>query len=339
MASLGNQTDNSATGSILKARPDHRFDALNSADFSLRPRLATHDVFSLTSEKPETNYQSAVFEKDVKPDLFWQSAGYEFKSVIPKSTPSSEKVRALIDSILDDVTSNRESAALRGPSTIQLASLDLTTLPAASAPSAVSSVFSDPVFSLGSLESWPTASDLTFRNVDFSSDFLVTPVTEILSEEPTKLEVANLVTKNRLAQVQQPSLIDLTPQLYRKIDLVNRNINASIIPATDSQIYGKNELWTLPLTFGTTRQGDCEDYALEKRQALLNAGIPASALFFAVGHSKATGRHAVLMISTKQGDYILDNMTSEIKPWSEAAYTWTSRQSDVNPRLWSAVSG
>lgn len=127
-------------------------------------------------------------------------------------------------------------------------------------------------------------------------------------------------------------------ELYATIDRVNYKINTTIIPRTDKKNYGRSELWTLPLTFGRGRAGDCEDYALEKREALLKAGIPASSLFFAVGHSPATGRHAVLMIMTDQGDYVLDNMTSEIKPWFEAGYSWISRQSADDPLIWANVN-
>lgn len=116
------------------------------------------------------------------------------------------------------------------------------------------------------------------------------------------------------------------PELFALLNRVNQRINMQIRPRDDIETYGVAEYWALPLTVEGTAEGDCEDYALEKRQALLEAGVPDSALFLAVGHSAATGRHAVLVVSTDQGDYVLDNMTPHILPWGETPYQWQLRQ-------------
>lgn len=133
------------------------------------------------------------------------------------------------------------------------------------------------------------------------------------------------------------------PELFALLNRVNQSINQSIRPRDDIDQYGVEEFWTLPLTLpsnGTdgTPQGDCEDYALEKRRALIEAGIPAEALFLAVGHSIATGRHAVLMVRTDQGDYVLDNMTPYILPWAQTGYVWLSRQVPGNMLAWQRMT-
>lgn len=114
--------------------------------------------------------------------------------------------------------------------------------------------------------------------------------------------------------------------LMALLNRVNQGINMDIRPREDIEQYGVAEYWTLPLTLEGVTDGDCEDYALEKRQALIEAGIPDTALFLAVGYSAMTGRHAVLMVSTDQGDYVLDNITPHILPWSQTAYSWRLRQ-------------
>ncbi|MFC4726490.1 transglutaminase-like cysteine peptidase [Glycocaulis abyssi] len=116
------------------------------------------------------------------------------------------------------------------------------------------------------------------------------------------------------------------PGLFATLNRVNQSINMQIRPREDQELYGVEDHWTLPLTLEGTAEGDCEDYALEKRQALIAAGVPDSALFLAVGYSLATGRHAVLVVSTDQGDYVLDNMTPYILPWADTPYHWTARQ-------------
>ena len=39
-------------------------------------------------------------------------------------------------------------------------------------------------------------------------------------------------------------------------------MNHEIAPATDIEVYGQTEYWTIPTT-----RGDCEDYALSEAQA------------------------------------------------------------------------
>jgi predicted transglutaminase-like cysteine proteinase len=126
--------------------------------------------------------------------------------------------------------------------------------------------------------------------------------------------------------VTQEGVLQAAPALFAVLNDVNQSINMQIRPRDDLDQYGVTEYWTLPLTLEGIAEGDCEDYALEKRRALIEAGVPDSALFLAVGHSRATGRHAVLVVSTDQGDYVLDNMTPRILPWSETPYRWDTRQ-------------
>ncbi|GGG94216.1 hypothetical protein GCM10007420_07140 [Glycocaulis albus] len=128
------------------------------------------------------------------------------------------------------------------------------------------------------------------------------------------------------AGVDAEGRLVMAPELFGLLNRVNQSVNMQIRPRDDQEIYGVGEYWTLPLTLEGTGEGDCEDYALEKRQALIAAGVPESALFLAVGYSLATGRHAVLVVSTDEGDYVLDNMTPYILPWSETPYQWTVRQ-------------
>tara|TARA_Y100000052_G_C2955343_1_gene89693 strand:- start:6108 stop:7388 length:1281 start_codon:yes stop_codon:yes gene_type:complete len=144
-----------------------------------------------------------------------------------------------------------------------------------------------------------------------------------------------LSVKKAATPAKTPSRkINLDDETFKQIERVNRTINARIVPKTDREIYAESERWAMPITYGTTRYGDCEDYALEKRAALIAAGFPEEALYLAIGYSRETGRHAVLMIETHQGDYALDNMTSKIKPWYETPYKWISRQKGGNLLEW-----
>ncbi len=114
-----------------------------------------------------------------------------------------------------------------------------------------------------------------------------------------------------------------------ELDRINRHVNRTIEPATDMEIYGETEVWTLPTT-----RGDCEDYALLKRHLLRAQGWPVSALLMTVVRDEKGEGHAVLMVRTAQGDFVLDNKTDEIKVWHKVGYTYVMRQSYIDPNVW-----
>ena len=124
-----------------------------------------------------------------------------------------------------------------------------------------------------------------------------------------------------------------TPARLSELDQVNRAVNVRITPATDLELYGVVEHWTLP-----TDKGDCEDYALLKRQMLIKRGWPSSALLMTVVRDEQGDGHAVLTARTAQGDFILDNKRPDIRLWHQAGYRYIMRQSFVDPRLWMALT-
>jgi predicted transglutaminase-like cysteine proteinase len=123
-----------------------------------------------------------------------------------------------------------------------------------------------------------------------------------------------------------------TPEQLAELDGVNRQVNRDIKPATDMELYGVLDYWAIPTT-----KGDCEDYALLKRQTLMRAGWPASALLMTVVYDENHEGHAVLTARTARGDYILDNKTNELRLWHQTPYEFLMRQSYINPRIWMAL--
>jgi predicted transglutaminase-like cysteine proteinase len=123
-----------------------------------------------------------------------------------------------------------------------------------------------------------------------------------------------------------------SPQRLMELESVNRAVNREIEPATDFEVYGQTEYWTLP-----TGKGDCEDYALLKRHKLISLGWPASALLMTVVRDHKGEGHAVLTARTVQGDFILDNKTDEVKVWHRTGYDFMMRQSYLNPRIWMSL--
>lgn len=123
--------------------------------------------------------------------------------------------------------------------------------------------------------------------------------------------------------------LDATPERLSELDQVNRHVNQVIEPATDMEVYGVAEFWTLPTT-----RGDCEDFALLKRHILIERGWPASALLMTVVRDEKNEGHAVLTARTSQGDFILDNKAETVKLWNQTPYHFVMRQSYIDPKVW-----
>jgi predicted transglutaminase-like cysteine proteinase len=130
-----------------------------------------------------------------------------------------------------------------------------------------------------------------------------------------------------------PEAIELTPAALRKIESVNKRINARIEPVADAEHAGAPDAWDYP----TDGKGDCEDYALLKRRTLIEAGFPRAALLMTVVKDAHGDGHSVLMARTSHGDFILDNLVDEVKPWTKTNYRFVKRQAQDNQNVWVSI--
>ncbi|CAH1668628.1 MULTISPECIES: transglutaminase-like cysteine peptidase [unclassified Chelatococcus] len=121
----------------------------------------------------------------------------------------------------------------------------------------------------------------------------------------------------------EPAKIMLSQARWSEIAAINRRINAAIRPMPDIQHWGLVESWDFP----DDGVGDCEDYVLEKRKQLVAAGLPRRALLITVVLDEANAGHAVLMVRTDRGDFVLDNKRDAILPWSATGYRFIKRES------------
>lgn len=48
--------------------------------------------------------------------------------------------------------------------------------------------------------------------------------------------------------------------------------------------------------------------------------------------------HAVLTVRTDRGDYVLDNLEPQIKPWNETSYDYLKRQSTHYTGAWVSIT-
>ena len=122
-----------------------------------------------------------------------------------------------------------------------------------------------------------------------------------------------------------PDIINLTSDKRRELVSVNSEINHDIIPVNDTG----NDTWSL-----APREGDCEDYAITKRHALIARGWPESSLRLAVAHTAWGEGHLVLVVRTNKGDLVLDNLTGAVRNWRKTGLRWDMIQASNDPRIW-----
>jgi predicted transglutaminase-like cysteine proteinase len=132
----------------------------------------------------------------------------------------------------------------------------------------------------------------------------------------------------------EPALVTLTPEVWLLLKTTNKRVNVAIRPKTDREHWGVEDRWNYP----DDGYGDCEDFQLLKRRLLIEAGLPRRALRMAVVADKEGYGHAVLMVRSDRGDFILDNSTDAVLAWNETGYRFVKREGS-DDLAWVALAG
>jgi len=125
--------------------------------------------------------------------------------------------------------------------------------------------------------------------------------------------------------------VRLTERRWEDLREINRTVNLAIEPVRN-ELGLAGEAWTI-----NPARGDCNDYAVSKRHALLRRGWPARVLLLSEVAVSSGEHHLVLLVRTRSGDLVLDNLTPEIKQWSRTPYRWVRVQRPGRDGLWAAV--
>jgi predicted transglutaminase-like cysteine proteinase len=123
----------------------------------------------------------------------------------------------------------------------------------------------------------------------------------------------------------------LTEKRWADLREINRTVNLAIEPVRN-ELGLAGEAWTI-----NPARGDCNDYAVSKRHELLRRGWPSRVLLLSEVIVDSGEHHLVLLVRTRSGDLVLDNLTPQIRPWSQTPYRWIRVQSPGRDRLWAAV--
>jgi predicted transglutaminase-like cysteine proteinase len=137
-------------------------------------------------------------------------------------------------------------------------------------------------------------------------------------------------TAGRGVERQADGSIRLTAPLHAQLREVNRSVNQSIRPVADGISVGKRgDRWSVE-----PAAGDCEDFAITKKNRLLRAGWPSSALLLAIVKTRSGQDHAVLVVRTNEGDLVLDNLVPSLRSWGRSGYSGKSIQSPNDQWRW-----
>jgi predicted transglutaminase-like cysteine proteinase len=134
---------------------------------------------------------------------------------------------------------------------------------------------------------------------------------------------------------QDARQVSMDTRHWAALNAVQQSVNAAIRSVPDSQSTGSEEQWSL----GEKGIGDCEDYALRKKQMLIREGFPQESLLLTTAVTEKGEKHVVLTVVTDKGDYILDNRYAKPMAWNDLAYNWIARQDPLNPLIWRKAIG
>ncbi len=125
--------------------------------------------------------------------------------------------------------------------------------------------------------------------------------------------------------------IELTAERRQELKRINAEVNRSIVGTAMNEPVAQ-EQWVIGPTVG-----DCNDYAVTKRHKLLAAGWPARALLLAEVVTTWGEHHLVLVVRTRQGDLVADNLNANLNNWTKTPYRWVRIESPVNPLYWAKL--
>lgn len=124
-------------------------------------------------------------------------------------------------------------------------------------------------------------------------------------------------------------VVHLDDHLAAELLTINATVNQAIRPVADIVQYKAMDVWAV-----NPKAGDCEDYALSKKARLLSLGWPSSALLIALAYTRSGEEHAVLIVRTDRGDFVLDNLRSRIRRWTASLYHWKEIEAPDQEWVW-----
>jgi len=100
-----------------------------------------------------------------------------------------------------------------------------------------------------------------------------------------------------------------------RLGVINRAVNMAIVPTSDMKQWGVADHWSPPLETLATGRGDCEDYAIAKYAALIEAGLSKVDVKLVILRRQLPDEeHAVVAARMGGRWFILDNRSFALAP-------------------------
>lgn len=160
------------------------------------------------------------------------------------------------------------------------------------------------------------------------------PITGDSKPTPAGREFCERLPEECRIDLSTPDTIILSSSIWRSIVRINSDTNAEIVQQSDRLHWDVEDRWD----FAEDGIGDCEDIQLLKRRRLVAMGLHRRAMPMAVVLDEDGLGHAVLILHTDLGDFILDNKTSAILSWEDTGYVFIKREGIVDTQ-WVKLSG
>ena len=174
----------------------------------------------------------------------------------------------------------------------------------------------------------PRAADLAHRRSSLGRIAFATPT---LAPMGHTLFCLNYPDECRIQKAMlQAGPITLTDERRAELERVNADVNTAIQPVNVSGVIA--DKWLI-----APGSGNCNDYAVTKRHALLARGWPSRHLLLAEVVTTWGEHHLVLVVRTDKGDIVADSLDKKIRNWVEAPYRWVRVQTPENPKFWASI--
>jgi len=162
---------------------------------------------------------------------------------------------------------------------------------------------------------------LLFSSITIAGDNLDLEIIKIRKSHPSHQDFCKRFPGE--CEMTGEEVIEWTPELQQDLQDISLKVNRDIKFVLDPDQYQKEEFWTYPLS----GEGDCEDNALEKRRRLVSLGYPRAALRMTTAfHREQYYAHALLLVETTKGTFILDQDRDVVELWHKTPYMIEARE-------------
>ncbi len=167
---------------------------------------------------------------------------------------------------------------------------------------------------------------MEIRATDLSA---FTKWTSVMTRFEQQMQTAQMTPQMQAWKAKLQSLKNSSTR--DQIAAVNDYINY-VSYVEDSRNYGTSDKWATPIEF-LAKGGDCEDFAIAKYASLRALGFSTDQLRIAIVQDKIKNiPHAVLIVYTEQGTYVLDNQDKRLR--SSAEVTRYKPVFSINATYW-----